>query len=59
MRDTASSFEEKPTFEIDLRVEGVSQDAILEDEEQVKDINETREKFYVYKINSGRPGETR
>ena len=29
MRDTASSVEERPEFEIDLRVEGVSQDAIL------------------------------
>ena len=45
MRDTASFFEEKPKFEIDLRVEGVSQDAILKDGEQMKEINKTLEKL--------------
>ena len=30
---------------MDLRVEGVSQDAILRDEEKMKDINEKLEKF--------------
>ena len=48
VRDTASSVEEQPTFEIDLRVEEVSQDAILKDEEQMKKINDTLEK-----LNSG------
>ena len=37
--------EKKPQFEIDLRVEGVSQDSILQDEERMKEINEKFEKF--------------
>ena len=43
--DTASSVEESRQFDIDLRVEGVSQDAILKDEEHVKQINKTLEKL--------------
>ena len=35
----------KPQFEIDLRVEGESQDAILQDEEKRKEINEKLELF--------------
>ena len=45
LRDTASSLEERPKFEIDLRVDGVSQDAILKHKEQMKEINETLEKL--------------
>ena len=30
---------QKPQFEIDLQVEGVSQDAITQDEEQMKEVN--------------------
>ena len=41
MRDTESSVKERPKFETDVRVEGVPQDAILEDEGQMKDINKT------------------
>ena len=38
---------EKPQFEIDLRVEGVSQDAILQDEAKMNEINEMFEKLKV------------
>ena len=41
----------KPEFEIDLRVEGVPQDAILKDEEQMK---ETNKKLVKLKIGSCR-----
>ena len=44
-RGTASSVEESRQLEIDLRAEGVSQDAILKDEEQMKKINKTLEKL--------------
>ena len=47
MRDTASSVQETPKFGIGLRVEGVFQDAILRDEEQMKAINETVEKLKI------------
>ena len=39
VRNSVSLVDKKPQFEIDLRVEGVSQDAILQDEEQMKEIN--------------------
>ena len=45
MRDTAPSVEESPKFDIDLRLEGASQDAILKDEKQMKEINESLEKL--------------
>ena len=62
MRDTASFVEEWLKFEIDPRVDGVSQDAILKDEEQLKEVNETSEKLkkrFMYKIHSWWPEETR
>ena len=46
MRDTEPLVEEKPEFEIDLRV-GVPQDAIFKDEEQMKEINEKLEKLKI------------
>ena len=42
--------EKKPQFEIDLRVEGVSQDAILQNEEEMREINKELQKL---KIGSG------
>ena len=45
----------KPQFEIYLRVEGVSQDAILQDEEKMKEINKQLEKvknWIMHKIHS-------
>ena len=42
--------EKQPQIETDLRVEGVSQDAFLQDEEKMKEINEKMEKF---KMGSG------
>ena len=39
VRDPEPAVEEKPRFEIDLRVEGVSQDAVLQDEEKMNEIN--------------------
>ena len=45
MRDTAVPVEQKPNFKVDLRVEGVSEDVILKDEGQMKQINETVEKL--------------
>ena len=39
-RNTGHSVQEQPTFEIDLRLEGVPQDAIFESEEKMKEINE-------------------
>ena len=37
----------KPQFQIDLRVEGAPQDAILQDEEQMKEINKKLEKLRI------------
>ena len=37
--------DEKPQFENDLRVQGVSQDTILQDEEKMKDINKKLERL--------------
>ena len=37
VRDPELAVEKKPQFEIDLRVEGVSQDAILHDEAKMKE----------------------
>ena len=45
MRDTAVLVEQKPNFKVHLRVEGVPEDVILKDEEQMKQINETVEKL--------------
>ena len=45
MRDTAVPVEQKPNFKVHLRVEGVPEDVILKDEEQMKQINETVEKL--------------
>ena len=45
MRDTESSVEGRPKFEIDLRVEEVPQDAIFKDEEQMKEMEKTFEKL--------------
>ena len=36
VRDLEPAVEKKPQFEIDLRAEGVSQDALLQDEEKMK-----------------------
>ena len=49
LRETCAEFcvDKKPHFEIDLQVEGVSQDAILQDEEQMKEINNKLEKLFV------------
>ena len=45
MRDTEALVDEKPEFEIDLRVEGVPQGAILKHEEQMKEISEKLKKL--------------
>ena len=45
IRDTALLVEERSEFEIHLRAEGVPQDDILKDEEQMKEINKTSEKL--------------
>ena len=45
MRNSVSLVDKKPQFEIDLRVEGVSQDAILQDEEKMKEISKKLEKL--------------
>ena len=45
MRDTGSSVKERPEFEIDLREAGALQDAILKDEEQMKESNKTLDKL--------------
>ena len=45
MRDIGVPVEQKPKFKVDLRVEGVLEDVILKDEEQMKQINETVEKL--------------
>ena len=46
-RDPEPAVETKPQFDIDLRVEGVSQDAILEVEEKMKEINKKLEKLKI------------
>ena len=45
MWNSVSRVDKKPKFEIDLRVEGVSQDAIVKDEEQMKEIRKKLEKL--------------
>ena len=51
VRDPDPAVEKNPQFEIDLRIEGVSQGAILQDEEKMKEINE--EKLEKFKMGSG------
>ena len=46
-RNSVSPVDKKPKFEIDLRLEGVPQDAILKDEEQLKEINQKLEKLKI------------
>ena len=46
-RDPEPAVKKKPQFEIDLRVEGVSQGAIEQDEENMKEINENLEKLHM------------
>ena len=46
-RDLEPVFQKKPQFEIDLRVEGVSQDAILQDAEKTTEINKKFEKLRI------------
>ena len=48
VRNAVSLVDKKPQFEIDLRMEGVLQDAILKDEEQMKEINKKLEKFRIW-----------
>ena len=45
VRDSEPVVDEKPQFENDLRVQGVSQDTILQDEEKMKDINKKLERL--------------
>ena len=45
VRNSVSPVDKKPQFEIDLRGEGVSQDAILQDEAKMNEINEKLEKL--------------
>ena len=55
VRDFEPVDDKKPQFEIDLRVEEVSQDAILEDEEKMKEINIKLDKvqnWIMHKIHS-------
>ena len=47
MQNFVSLVDKKPQFEIDLRVEGVSQDDILQDEAKMNEINEKLEKSYM------------
>ena len=47
MRNSVSLVDKKPKFEIDPRVERVPQDAILKDEEQMKEINKQLEKLKI------------
>ena len=47
VRDSESVVDKKPQFEIDLRVEGVSQDTILQDEEKMKEINKKLERLRI------------
>ena len=46
-RNSVPLVDKKPTFEVDLRVEGVLQDAILEDEELMKETNKKLEKLKI------------
>ena len=50
VRGSEPAVEKKPQFEIDFQVEEVSHDAILQDEEKIKEINEKLEKL---KMGSG------
>ena len=43
VHNSVSLVDKKPQLEIHLRVDGVSQDVILQDEEQMKEINKTLE----------------
>ena len=43
MRDSVSAVDQKPQVEIDLRVAGVSQDAILQNKKKMKEINKQLE----------------
>ena len=43
MRDTEVSVEQKPDLKVHLQMEGVPEDVILNDEEQMMQINETFE----------------
>ena len=45
--DLEPAVEKKPQFEIDLGVEGVFQDAILQDEEKMKEIHKKLEKLRI------------
>ena len=45
MRDSEVSVEQKPQIKVELRVGVVFEDVILQDEEQIKQINETFEKL--------------
>ena len=45
MQDFEPDVGKKPQFEIDLRVEGVSQDAILQDAAEINGSNEKLEKL--------------
>ena len=47
VRDLEPAVEKKPRFEIDLRVEGVSQDAILQYEEKTTEIHKKLEKLRI------------
>ena len=47
VQDLEPDVEKKPHIEIDLRVEGASQDAILQDEAKMNEINEKLEKLEV------------
>ena len=46
-RNSVSLVDRKPKFEIDLREEGVPQDTIMKDEEQMKEINKKLEKLKI------------
>ena len=45
VRSLEQPVNKKPQFEIDLRIERVSQDALLQDEAKTNEINEKSEKF--------------
>ena len=47
VQNSVSLVHKNPQFEIDLRVEGVSQDAILQDEEKMNETNEELEKLRI------------
>ena len=44
MQDLGPKVEQKPDVDIDLRVQGVSQDAILQDEVKVREISQQANK---------------